>query len=77
MVFIRNGLWISYIWIIFSLEGVFMITDKKINKILSKIHPTEGEVKSMDEWEWITQVYIIKCFRAGMDYAINNKEQKA
>jgi glutaredoxin-related protein len=54
-----------------------MITDKKINKILSKIHPTEGEVKSMDEWEWITQVYIIKCFRAGMDYAINNKEQKA
>jgi len=44
------------------------LSDEKIDKLLCKIKPTNKEVKSMSEYEWMTQVYPRKAFLLGMNF---------
>ena len=47
-----------------------------ILKILMKIRPTEEEVETMSEDDWMKLIYPIKCFHAGVKFAKGKQEEK-
>lgn len=39
-----------------------------IKRIILQIDPTESEVKNMSEYEWLRDIFPIRCFKAGQEY---------
>jgi len=53
-----------------ELKDLIQETDKEIRKKLRTIKPTEDEVKSMEEYEWISCVAPLKYYKLGYETAL-------